>query len=589
MELRGYQKTCIERINAAKDRGVFRPVAVLPTGAGKTIIFSSLIKNLFETAPDSRALVLAHRDELIQQAQDKLFTIWPDAQKYTGVVKAERNEVDSKITVASVQSLTRSARLEAYAGHGLPDLVVTDECQHSPAASYINLYRGLSLLPDQDIGGRLHLGVTATPDRLDKLGLNHIYDEVVHAQTINFMIESGYLVPIQGKLVGLDIDLDSVSLNFAGDDFSETSLAKVMVDPRVINAIADAWVEKGENRKTAAFVPSVQIAEDLAEVLRGKGISAESISSYTPEATRKDILRKFSDGEIQFICNVNILTEGWDEPSVDCILMARPTKSRALYQQIVGRGLRPAPWVGKADCLVLDIVGNTVRHKLVTCTSLVGLDPSENTREETEDAVEADTTPRHQKQEIPIYSGVDKVVGMLSGFGWLELKPNVHALYAYSPSRAINTAVVISPALGGGWRATAKNFNIIGSPGVQVIAEGPDRGYVFGMAEDYALLIGTDVDGLLRDDSDWRRLPPTPKQMELIKKLRSPEEQSRPYPASRGAAADLITQLRLLKMLEPATPRQVYALRKAGLWEPGLTKVEATRLIAQVKNQRWAG
>lgn len=240
LALRPYQKECLEKIDGARKRGVFRPLVVHPTGAGKTVIMSSLIKKTFEKNPDVRTLVLAHREELIQQARDKLLTVWPDAAPLIGVVKALHNEVDSKITVASVQSLCREARLKAYIRHGLPELVVTDEAHHATARTYMRIYEALSLLPGQDTGGRMHLGVTATPDRLDKVGLKHVFDEVVHALTIGYLTELGYLVPARGVLVNVGVDLDAASVNQNTGDFTDNSLAKVMESPEVLEAIARA-------------------------------------------------------------------------------------------------------------------------------------------------------------------------------------------------------------------------------------------------------------------------------------------------------------------------------------------------------------
>ncbi|MGB9826263.1 MAG: DEAD/DEAH box helicase family protein, partial [Desulfofundulus sp.] len=278
-----------------------------------TVLFASLIRDKFVENPASRALVLAHRDELIQQARDKLLTVWPEAKPLVGVVKAEQNDVASKITVASVQSLYQTARLEAYLRHGLPELTVTDEAHHAAGGrTYRRIYETLSLLPGQDTGGRLHLGVTATPDRLDKVGLKHVFDEVVHALTIGFMIESGYLVPVRGVLVNVGIDLDGAAVNPETGDFSDSSLARVMESPAVVEAIARAWVEKGENRKTVAFTPSVRMAADLAEALRGMGAAAAFVSGDTPEHERRELLRQFSDGEIRVLANCMVLTEGFD-------------------------------------------------------------------------------------------------------------------------------------------------------------------------------------------------------------------------------------------------------------------------------------
>lgn len=570
-ELRPYQKECIDKINAAKERGVYRPLVVHPTGSGKTLIFSNLIKSLFESNPASRALVLAHRDELIQQARDKLLTVWPEAAPLVGVVKAEQNEVGSKITVASVQSLYQPARLEAYVEHGLPELTVTDEAHRSPANSYKRIYEALFLLPGQDTGGRVHLGATATPDRLDRIGLKHVFDEVVHALTIGFLIESGYLVPVRGVLVNVGVDLDGAAVNPETEDFSDSSLARVMESPAIVEAIARAWVEKGENRKTVAFTPSVRMAGELAEALRGMGAAAAFVSGETPEDERRELLRKFSDGEIQVLANCSVLTEGWDEPSVECILMARPTKSRALYQQILGRGLRPAPWAGKADCLVLDVVGNSLKHRLVTAASLEGREPGGAA-----EAPEREPGGEPKPRRLTLYAGAEKVVGLVTGFGWLKMKEDLFALYASDR----NVAVLVRRK-NGSWQALVKDFNVEGLAGVRVLSEGPDRGYVFGAAENFAATIGDPR--LLREDREWRGRPPSEAQIRFLERL-AERRGLRGFapPETRGEASDLITKWRLEELLAGPTERQVFALKRAGLWEPGLTRMEASRRLARV-------
>lgn len=571
-ELRPYQQECLEKINAAKERGVYRPLVVHPTGSGKTVIFSSLIKSLFESNPASRALVLAHRDELIQQARDKLLTVWPGAAPLVGVVKAEQNDVGSKITVASVQSLCQPARLEAYLGYGLPELTVSDEAHHATAGTYLRIYEVLSLLPGQDTGGRMHLGVTATPDRLDRIGLKHVFDEVVHALTVGFMIEAGYLVPVRGVLVNVGVDLDEATVNPETGDFSDASLAKVMESPAVVEAIAKAWAEKGEDRKTVAFTPSVRTAAALAETLRGMGVEAAHVSGDTPENERRELLRKFSDGEVRVLANCSVLTEGWDEPSVECILMARPTKSRALYQQCLGRGLRPAPWAGKADCLVLDVVGNSLKHRLVTVASLEGKEPggaAEVSGRESGD----EPKPRR----MTLYAGTEKVVGLVTGFGWLKMREDFFALYASDR----NLAVLVRRK-NGLWQALVKDFNVEGLAGVRVLSEGPDKGYVFGAAENFAAMIGDPR--LLREDRAWRQLSPSEAQVGLLERL-AERKGLRGFvlPETRGEASDLITKWRLEEMLAGPTERQVYALKRAGLWEPGLTKMEASRRLARIR------
>lgn len=571
MELRDYQKDCLARIRDAECRGVRRQVVVHPTGAGKTVVFASLIREKLAAGSGLRALVLAHRDELIEQACRKLVTVWPESRGLVGVVKAERDDLGARIAVASVQSLCRPARLAAYAEWGLPLVTVTDEAHHSPARSYLRIYEALSLLPGQDIGGRLHLGVTATPDRLDKVGLKHVFEEVVHALTISFLIESGYLVPVRGVLVPVDIDLDQARVDPETGDFTDASLARVVESPEVIEAIAKAWLERGEGRQTVAFTPSVASARMLAEALRSAGVAAAWVSGETPEEERRRTLQRFADGEITVVVNCGVLTEGYDCPEMSCVLVARPTKSRALYQQMVGRGLRLAPWIGKADCLVLDVAGSSLKHKLVTVASLEGKEPGEPASSSSEEGEE-----RGRGRRLTVYTGAEKVVGMITGFGWHKLREDFFALLAPS----VNQALGVKRGRDGDWVAFVKDLSREGSASWEIVAKGPDRGYVFGAAEGRAALVGDPR--LLREDARWRGLPPSEQQISFLQILaeRRGVRDFEP-PRTRGEASDLITKWRLEDVLAPPTEGQAALLRRRGLWEPGLTRKEAARRIAR--------
>jgi len=583
VELRCYQQECLERIEESASRGVRRQVAVWPTGSGKTVLFSELLRRKFSQRPGIRALVLAHRDELLEQARRKLLTVWPDCGPLLGTVRAEQDDSGARLVVASVQTLSRGPRLERYLEHGLPAVVVTDECHHAPAPSYMRIYDRLSVLPDQDIGDRLHLGVTATPDRADGVGLKCVFDEVVHVLTVGYLIELGFLVPVRGLLVRVDVDLDGVPLKPGGGDFADSGLAKVMGTAEVVEAIARAWVEKGEGRQTIAFTPSVSMAHMLAEALRAHGVAAEALSSASGSLERRRVLERFEKGDIRVLCNCQLLTEGFDVPEVSCILMARPTKSRALYQQCVGRGLRPAPWAGKADCLVLDVVGNSLKHKLVTVATLSGKEPAEE--EEAGRGSGAPPAPDGKAEaegSIALYRGPEKVVGLITGFGWVKLSDDVLALHAASCN-----AVILVRRSGGKWQAVLKDFEREGSAGWELLAEGPDRGYVFGIAEALAAKLGDPT--LLRSDAAWRELPPTEAQVFYVTNEASRRGLKVRLPATRGEAADIITCWKLQNLLSPPTEKQRELLEALGAWDPMLTKKEAQVRIARLLAQKKTG
>ena len=234
--------------------------------------------------------------------------------------------------------------------------ILVGNCHHSPADSYLRIYERLfELNPEM-----YHLGVTATPRRADNVALGKVFDEVVFSLSIKDLIRQGFLCSLKAKAIRTNIDLDGVR-TVAGE-FNQKQLASVVDVENRNELIVDSYVEHGDGRKALCFTVSVDHAHRLAEMFREKGISAEALSGETPLEERREILRRFSVGEIQVVTNCAVLTEGFDEPSIECIILTRPTKSQTLYIQMVGRGTRIFP--KKEDCLILDFVDSTTRHRL---------------------------------------------------------------------------------------------------------------------------------------------------------------------------------------------------------------------------------
>lgn len=376
LDLRPYQTEAIERTLAASARGVRRQLGVAATGLGKTIVFASLAREM-----GCRTLVLAHRDELVSQAVDKIRGQWPEAT--IGVVKAERDERNADIVVASVQTLARPNRLARFVGEqggffgpNLFGLVVVDEAHHSAAESYRAILDavGAGKADHHGAPGPLLLGVTATPDRGDGKGLDDTYDEVTWTYDILWGIRSGFLCDVRGRRVTIDtLDLKGVKVRHG--DYAEGETGARMMDAGAPEAIYRAWREHASDRRTLIFSPTVETAEAVAAEFAFGGVSVGFVSAKTPLDERRAMLRAFDSGEIQVMSNCMVLTEGYDNPRVDCVVVARPTKSRALYTQMVGRGTRRHP--DKADLLVLDVVGVSDHHSLVTIPSLFGVEKRE--------------------------------------------------------------------------------------------------------------------------------------------------------------------------------------------------------------------
>jgi ATP-dependent helicase IRC3 len=357
--LRDYQHEALNAIRHALAQGVRRHLLVLPTGSGKTVLFAALIHDM-----DVHTLVLAHRDELIEQAVSKLLAAGIPAD-IIGVVKAERNDTAHPIIVASVQTLAQNRRLLQL--HGAFGLVVVDEAHHALAASYRRILEHVGCFaPD----GPLLLGVTATPDRGDGRPIgNTVFEELVYSKPILELMQHGYLCDVRAYTVRMRLSLAGVKTRHG--DFAQGELAAVLAHAEAPRLIAEAYREHASDRKGIVFTPSVALAYTVCEKLQALGIIAEALDGTTPSEERKAILRRLRTGDTQVVANCAVLTEGFDEPSVSCIAVCRPTKSRPLFCQMIGRGLRPFP--GKDNCLILDLGANSSRHDVVTVPDVFGI------------------------------------------------------------------------------------------------------------------------------------------------------------------------------------------------------------------------
>lgn len=359
LDLRPYQASAIEAITTADREGVRRPLVVHPTGTGKTVTFCHLIAR---RAGIGRALVLVHRDELANQTVDKIGMVAPELT--TGIVKAERNDVSADVVVASVQTIHRDNRLAALLAAGPVKTVVVDEAHHAPAPTWTKV---LTKLGSFSPYGPLTVGFTATPERDGKsLG---VWEKVVSYMSIREAIYQGYLCGVTGQTVRTSMDLRKVKTTRG--DYADGSLGDELESSGAIEEIADAYLTYAKDRKGVAFTPTVETATHLAAALCERGIPAETVSGGTPVEDRRAILGRLKTGQTQVVTNCAVLTEGFDEPSISCVVVARPTRFHGLYVQMVGRGTRLYP--GKKDLLVLDVTGASERHDLVAVVDL-GLD-----------------------------------------------------------------------------------------------------------------------------------------------------------------------------------------------------------------------
>jgi superfamily II DNA or RNA helicase len=479
-----------------------------------------------------RTLILVHRDELVQQTERTLTEFWPSAR--LGIVKGPQNEWHGTarsgeagdgeagkggawlgeaghgegangalVVIASVQSLSPK-RLEQvprdYFG-----LVVIDECHHVPAPTFSRAFEYFE--------AGFKLGVTATPDRLDGVGLSRWFgSEPVFSYGLLQAIRDKRLVPIVQYQIETNVNLDGVQRRMG--DFAENQLAEA-VDTRERNrAIVEAFQKHGGGRRAVVFAVNVAHAHDLAFEFSEAGFRSACVTGTMKIEERRDWLKRFAEGRVQVLVNCEILTEGFDDPNLSCIIMARPTESRAFYTQCVGRGLRlPKQNADKHDCLVLDITDNCQRHKLITACSLLGAAEHNANGRNILDVLDDEEKQEKARQEEIAEQGRNGIVKwrLKSVCPW----PGLPSLEGYQPTA--------------NWHnddASEKQLNILAGLGLKM-ARYPTKG-----------------------EASW-----------LIDQAMAYEEA---YPA-------------------PATGLQEWFLRFRGLWQEGMTKREASKVIGKIK------
>ena len=344
MELRPYQEEARAAVEGEWKKGVQKTLLVLPTGCGKTVVFAKITED--QVRKGERILILAHRGELLEQAADKIRTA-------TGLMcameKAEKTCLGDwfRVAVGSVQTLMREKRLARFPSDYFQTIII-DEAHHCISDSYRKI---ISYFEQAKL-----LGVTATPDRGDMQNLGEVFGSLAYEYTLPKAIKEGYLSPIKALTIPLKLDLSGVSIQ--SGDLKSGDVATAL-DPYLYQ-IADEMKKYCADRKTVVFLPLVKTSRKFRDILTERGFRAAEVNGGSRD--REEVLEAFDKGEYNVLCNSMLLTEGWDCPSVDCVVVLRPTRVRSLYSQMVGRGTRLHP--GKEHLLLLDFLWHTERHEL---------------------------------------------------------------------------------------------------------------------------------------------------------------------------------------------------------------------------------
>ena len=494
LEPRPYQTEAVTACLEAAAAGQRRVLVALPTGTGKTIIFAKLLHER-----GGRSLVLAHRDELIQQAADKLRLV--DDTRRIGIVKADRDETTAPTVVASVQTLARPRRLERLT----PDFttLVVDEAHHAVADSY---QRILDHCGAWEPVGPLVVGVTATPERGDKQALAEVFEAIVYQKSILEMLRAGYLCDL--RAVQVMVQANFSALRTTRGDWQEGDLERALLAANAPEQVLEAFQEHARDRKALCFTPTVKTAYAIAEAFQEAGIAAAALDGTTPLDERRAILHRLHTGATQVVCNCGVLTEGFDEPSIDCIIMARPTQSRVLYTQMLGRGTRTYP--GKADCLILDVVGVTTSHRLQTVATLFDLAPAQLKAATVSEALEAQERETRACEET---SGtlVARAIDLFARrpLAWVQTRRGAWVLGLGGEQGRLRLEMVPGQDT---WRVLHEHTN----GHTEVRHQALPLGYAQGAAEDLARALG--AGRLLDPQAPWRHTPASDKQKEALRK-----------------------------------------------------------------------
>jgi len=537
VQLRNYQQEALDAMLKAERSGIRKQLVVLPTGAGKTVLFAHLPIVRNDSLP---MLVLAHRTELLQQAKNKIESMNPELS--VGIEKAESKAGKADVVVASVQTLGRgnSNRIEGFEQDYFKTIII-DEAHHAAASSYQKI---LNYFNSDYV-----LGVTATPQRSDSVRLVDTFDEIVYYKSIEDLINDGWLCPLIGYRVKTDTDISDVEIT--NGDYRQEQLAEAIDNPTRNTCIVNAFLDLASDKKTVIFAANIAHARNLASSFAAQTrTEVRVVLGETPDEEREQILKDFKSGKVQVIINVGVLTEGFDEPSIQAIILARPTRSTLLYTQIVGRGTRLNE--GKPNCMIIDIADATKGKKPVSLPTLLGLPPDFDLQGQsfTEVAKEfeklKDFCPgmatqvlnpediRNSYKEINLFMPPppNPAIVEYSKFVWAEIGPEQFQLNLSS----VDSMQIYYDALGR-WVAQIKarsGDKYIYTP----IGHAANLRTVFARTDEWIRKNRPMTITLIDADALWRKDSPTDKQIKMLRRIGVPITSE----LTKGMASQIISK-----------------------------------------------
>lgn len=562
IQLREYQQEARQSVDKEFFQNkISRQLIVLPTGTGKTVLMAAITKHF-----NKKTLLLAHRQELIEQAYDTFKKYSPDTD--IGICKAEKNAINKQIVIGSVQSCMQPKRLKQLKEQNFEVLMV-DEAHHVVSDSYQKIINTLGFSKNSD---KLLLGVTATPQRQGKRQLGDTFDVIAFSKPIGWFIANEFLSPVMGRRILTNFSMPNLR-SYQGD-FAINELAEAVNTVERNEFIVAKYNEYAPGRKGIAFCADIQHCKDLAITFKRMGIKAEAIWGDMKSKQRKKILKRFKNGSIDIVTSCSLLTEGFNEPSVSVILMARPTKSQGLYTQMVGRGLRIYP--GKEDCLVLDFTDkHNNLNSIITLTKAIT---------EAKIIQEAPTPipvipERIAKIEVP--DEVDEEFDIIGNHSllWTSIGNNELSLFDDH-----NNEIIIRPENNG---LVADIYCTNGSK-YQIITSPLPPEVCIQLCEEYAhKYLNVKY---AKQIPSWQQSkePPSEKQSILLK-----EFGHRKKVKSKYDAGVLIRELKAIKNKErrntdqnSITEKQHYFLKNHGINTGGITKKQAMHIIGQLKQEQ---